>query len=153
MVHFEQKCIGELRERVAKGGDPTRLHEAPTEYDDPTDAQGIWAILSSLMVLIFLIIGSSLIMVCTLAPAEAMGVEEQLHHHADQSSNIQTADNAQEDLLNDIYNKATEVRICIWLHYLLIFIVNYFKIFTCHEVFHNKSYLVLPLDNKIYSST
>lgn len=38
-------CIRDLRERVANGGDPTKLHEAPVEHDDdPIDEQGIQSI-------------------------------------------------------------------------------------------------------------
>lgn len=42
----EQTCIRDLRERVASGGDPTKLHDAAVDHDGPTDEQGIWAILS-----------------------------------------------------------------------------------------------------------
>jgi hypothetical protein len=37
-------CIRELRERVAKGGDPTKLHEEPVQHDDSNVEQGILAI-------------------------------------------------------------------------------------------------------------
>lgn len=33
-------CIRELRERVAKGGDPTKLHEPPVQIDDSNVEQG-----------------------------------------------------------------------------------------------------------------
>lgn len=37
-----QMCIRDLRDRVANGGDPTKLHEAAVEHDGPVDEQGIW---------------------------------------------------------------------------------------------------------------
>lgn len=44
-IHFrlipEQMCIRDLRERVATGGDPTKLHEAPVEHNGQTFDQGI----------------------------------------------------------------------------------------------------------------
>jgi hypothetical protein len=43
-AHSEQMCIRELRERVAKGGDPTKLHEEPVQHDDSNVEQGILAI-------------------------------------------------------------------------------------------------------------
>lgn len=36
-----QMCIRDLRDRVANGGDPTKLHEAAVEHDGPVDEQGI----------------------------------------------------------------------------------------------------------------
>ena len=35
--HFDQMCLGELRERVARGGDPTKWREAPILNDDDDD--------------------------------------------------------------------------------------------------------------------
>jgi len=35
-----QRCISELRERVARGGDPTKLHEPPVEEVAPDSEQG-----------------------------------------------------------------------------------------------------------------
>ena len=43
-------CLRELRERVAKGGDPTKLHE-PLVHDDSNVEQGMFDIL--LICLIF----------------------------------------------------------------------------------------------------
>lgn len=37
----EQLCLRELRERVAKGGDPTKLHEPIAEDCTPQDEQGL----------------------------------------------------------------------------------------------------------------
>ncbi|KAK8655744.1 hypothetical protein V6N13_108311 [Hibiscus sabdariffa] len=34
-----KNCIKDLRERVARGGDPTKLHESPDEFNAPTDEQ------------------------------------------------------------------------------------------------------------------
>ncbi|KAL5760621.1 hypothetical protein ACOSP7_019134 [Xanthoceras sorbifolium] len=73
-------CIRDLRERVASGGDPTKLHEAPVEQDGPTGEH---------------------------APTEAMA-SEGYHHPGDQSLNIHAADGIHEDLLQEIYKKATE---------------------------------------------
>lgn len=36
-----QTCLRELRERVANGGDPTKLREPPVVHDIPADEQGI----------------------------------------------------------------------------------------------------------------
>ncbi|KAK4851191.1 hypothetical protein QYF36_013109 [Acer negundo] len=73
-------CIKDLRERVASGGDPTKLHEAPVEQDGPTDEQ---------------------------APTEAMDTEGH-HDPSGQALNIHAADDSHEDLLHEIYKKATE---------------------------------------------
>ncbi|XVE85615.1 hypothetical protein DITRI_Ditri17bG0104400 [Diplodiscus trichospermus] len=35
-----KNCIRDLRERVARGGDPTKLHESPDEINGPSDEQG-----------------------------------------------------------------------------------------------------------------
>ncbi|KAK0575133.1 hypothetical protein LWI29_034414 [Acer saccharum] len=75
-----KRCIKDLRERVASGGDPTKLHEAPVEQDGPTDEQ---------------------------APTEAMDTEGP-HDPSDQALNIHAADDSHEDLLHEIYEKATE---------------------------------------------
>lgn len=37
----DQTCLRELRERVASGGDPTKLHEPPTERSTPNEEQGL----------------------------------------------------------------------------------------------------------------
>ncbi|KAK8615610.1 hypothetical protein V6N13_017195 [Hibiscus sabdariffa] len=34
-----KNCIKDLRERVARGGDPTKLHESPDEFNAPTNDQ------------------------------------------------------------------------------------------------------------------
>ncbi|MBA0682332.1 hypothetical protein Goari_024059, partial [Gossypium aridum] len=34
-----KNCIRDLRERVARGGDPTKLHESPDEFNGPSDGQ------------------------------------------------------------------------------------------------------------------
>lgn len=45
---YNQTCLRELRERVANGGDPTKLHEQYVAQDIPADEQGIY-ILSNLL--------------------------------------------------------------------------------------------------------
>lgn len=40
-ISFGQNCIRDLRERVARGGDPTKLHETPDESNNPADEQGM----------------------------------------------------------------------------------------------------------------
>ncbi|KAK9175164.1 hypothetical protein WN944_027170 [Citrus x changshan-huyou] len=72
-------CIRDLRDRVANGGDPTKLHEAAVEHDGPVDEQ---------------------------APAEAMSSERQPHQQ-DLSSNVHAADDF-NDLFNKVYRTATE---------------------------------------------
>ncbi|XP_031262779.1 TIMELESS-interacting protein [Pistacia vera] len=74
-------CIRDLRERVATGGDPTKFHEAPVEHNDQTFDQ---------------------------AHDEAMSSDGPLNHHGDPSSNIAAAYDIQKDLLDEIYEKATE---------------------------------------------
>ncbi|TYI36349.1 hypothetical protein ES332_A03G135500v1 [Gossypium tomentosum] len=34
-----KNCVRDLRERVARGGDPTKLHESPDEFNGPSDGQ------------------------------------------------------------------------------------------------------------------
>lgn len=41
LIYCLQRCIRELRERVANGGDSTKLHEPATENNLPVNAQGI----------------------------------------------------------------------------------------------------------------
>lgn len=41
----EQMCVRDLRERIAAGGDPTKLHESPVDNNGQTFEQGIWAVL------------------------------------------------------------------------------------------------------------
>ncbi|XP_039040646.1 chromosome segregation in meiosis protein 3-like [Hibiscus syriacus] len=38
-IFFGQNCIKDLRERIARGGDPTKSHESPDEINPPTDEQ------------------------------------------------------------------------------------------------------------------
>lgn len=37
----EQMCVRDLRERIAAGGDPTKLHESPVDNNGQTFEQGI----------------------------------------------------------------------------------------------------------------
>ncbi|XWS34313.1 hypothetical protein CRYUN_Cryun21dG0029500 [Craigia yunnanensis] len=62
-----KNCIRDLRERVARGGDPTKLHESPDEFNGPSDEQG------------------------------ARHSDGQIHH-----------DHYEGDMLNEIYQKASE---------------------------------------------
>ncbi|GAV88910.1 zf-CCHC domain-containing protein/Swi3 domain-containing protein [Cephalotus follicularis] len=71
-------CIRDLRERVSSGGDPTKLHEPPTEQNDPTDEQ------------------------------EAMNTEGLSHHRGDTSPENHAFDNIQEDMLHEVCKKASE---------------------------------------------
>ncbi|ESW03609.1 hypothetical protein PHAVU_011G028100 [Phaseolus vulgaris] len=74
-------CLGELRERVASGGDPTKLREPLVVHDIPIDEHGF--------------AGS----------AEDGGATLQEKDVFADSENIT---DIQEDMLNDIYDKATE---------------------------------------------
>ncbi|EXC33111.1 TIMELESS-interacting protein [Morus notabilis] len=71
-------CLRELRERVASGGDPTKLHEPPVEDENPHDGQ------------------------------EAISSEEVRHHKEDSSSKNHNIDDIQEDMLQDVYENAIE---------------------------------------------
>lgn len=41
MFNYEQVCLRELRERVGKGGDPTKLREPPVQYENLNVEQGM----------------------------------------------------------------------------------------------------------------
>ncbi|EOY01407.1 Zinc knuckle family protein, putative isoform 2 [Theobroma cacao] len=69
-----ENCIRELRERVARGGDPTKLHESPDENNGPSDEQG------------------------------ARHSERQTHDQFEGDH----YDDIEENMLNEIYQKATE---------------------------------------------
>ncbi|EOY01406.1 Zinc knuckle family protein, putative isoform 1 [Theobroma cacao] len=69
-----KNCIRELRERVARGGDPTKLHESPDENNGPSDEQG------------------------------ARHSERQTHDQFEGDH----YDDIEENMLNEIYQKATE---------------------------------------------
>lgn len=71
--------VRELRERVARGGDPTKLHEPPVvDQDIPNDEQ------------------------------ETLNPEGPSDHQGDPSSGNHDDDFMQEDMLNEIYEQATE---------------------------------------------
>lgn len=70
-------CLGGLRERVANGGDPTKLHDSPV-VDHSNKKE------------------------------EAMNEEPGIIHE-DVFSHKDDPDNLQEDMLQEIYDKATEV--------------------------------------------
>ncbi|XP_057456688.1 uncharacterized protein LOC130747694 [Lotus japonicus] len=72
-------CLRELRERVANGGDPTKLHEQYVAQDIPADEQ-------------------------------AVGTEdgEPSHQERDVFAESENVNDIQEDMLNDVYDKATE---------------------------------------------
>ncbi|OAY39115.1 TIMELESS-interacting protein isoform X2 [Manihot esculenta] len=73
-------CLGDLRERVASGGDPTKLHESATELVGPSLEQG------------------------RSAPDEAVG----LYEEGDQHLRNHDADGTQEDILHEVYDRAIE---------------------------------------------
>ncbi|XP_010935457.1 uncharacterized protein [Elaeis guineensis] len=73
-----RRCIAELRDRVAKGGDPTKLHEPPAEQVPPE---------------------------CEVEGA-AMG--DQSTDTIDPPLESHDGDDIQEDMFNEIYQKATE---------------------------------------------
>ncbi|CAJ1933859.1 unnamed protein product [Sphenostylis stenocarpa] len=74
-------CLGELRERVASGGDPTKLREPPVVHDIPSVEHGF--------------AGS----------ADDGGAT---HQETDVFPDSEFVTDTQEDMLNDIYDKATE---------------------------------------------
>ncbi|KAG4988222.1 hypothetical protein AAZX31_11G098400 [Glycine max] len=74
-------CLRELRERVASGGDPTKLREPPVVHDIPSDEHGFSV------------------------SAEDGGAT---HQEADLFAEFENVNDIQEDMLNDIYDKATE---------------------------------------------
>ncbi|KAI6670859.1 hypothetical protein NL676_005744 [Syzygium grande] len=79
-----KRCIRELRERVASGGDPTKLHEPPPpEKDGVNNDQGLST------------------------PFEPMDTEEPRQDVRELSNNT-NADDLPQDLLHEIYEKATE---------------------------------------------
>lgn len=43
-MSYNQTSLRELRERVASGGDPSKLREAPVVHDIPDDGQGTYYI-------------------------------------------------------------------------------------------------------------
>ncbi|RZB73933.1 TIMELESS-interacting protein-like isoform X1 [Glycine soja] len=74
-------CLRELRERVASGGDPTKLREPPVVHDIPSDEHGY------------------------VVSAEDGGAT---HQETDVFAESENVNDIQEDMLNDIYDKATE---------------------------------------------
>ncbi|CAN1145018.1 TIMELESS-interacting protein [Linum perenne] len=75
-------CISTLREKVAQGGDPTKLHEPPAE-DDNLDGQD------------------------PSIPTEGMNPED-FHWEAGPSSDNHDDEPVEEDLLREIYETATQ---------------------------------------------
>ncbi|CAI0431909.1 unnamed protein product [Linum tenue] len=76
-------CISAIRDKVARGGDPTKLHESPAENDN-LDEQDLST------------------------PAEGMN-SEGFHCEAQPSSGNHGAEAVEEDLFQDIYERATDV--------------------------------------------
>ncbi|GKV13239.1 hypothetical protein SLEP1_g24280 [Rubroshorea leprosula] len=78
-------CIRDLRERVASGGDPTKLHEDPSKHDDPNKGQGA---------------GHS---------EEQSDVEPRKldRNQGDPFSDIHGTDNLEESMLHEIYQNVT----------------------------------------------
>ncbi|KAK3409741.1 hypothetical protein EUGRSUZ_J01834 [Eucalyptus grandis] len=79
-----ERCIRELRERVASGGDPTKLHEPPPPKEDGVnDDQGLST------------------------PFEFMDAEEPTQNERESLNNA-NANDLPEDILDEIYEKAIE---------------------------------------------
>ncbi|KAL3719855.1 hypothetical protein ACJRO7_004786 [Eucalyptus globulus] len=79
-----KRCIRELRERVASGGDPTKLHEPPPPKEDGVnDDQGLST------------------------PFEFMDAEEPTQNERESLNNA-NANDLPEDILDEIYEKAIE---------------------------------------------
>ncbi|KAK4775025.1 hypothetical protein SAY86_009960 [Trapa natans] len=72
-----KRCVRELKDRVAHGGDPTKLHEPPTEDDIANNDQ-------------------------------AMDMDQWNEHEKDSPSKNRTDDNIQDNLFNEIFEKAME---------------------------------------------
>ncbi|KAK8529135.1 hypothetical protein V6N12_059925 [Hibiscus sabdariffa] len=85
-----KNCIKDLRERVARGGDPTKLHESPDEFNAPTNDQ------------------------------VAGQTEGQTHDHYEGDH----VDEIQESMLNEIYQKVSEVTILLLTLFLLVTVVQ-----------------------------
>ncbi|KAF0898246.1 hypothetical protein E2562_005838 [Oryza meyeriana var. granulata] len=90
-----RRCISELRERVARGGDPTLLHEPPVEEvipegepDGATDEDPIFG---------------------TEAPVTENHGVDQVQEDIEPLFESNDVDPMQEDLLNEIYEKAADV--------------------------------------------
>ncbi|KAF8389598.1 hypothetical protein HHK36_024117 [Tetracentron sinense] len=81
MLISYQTCIKELRERVANGGDPSKLHEPTTEHDAPN---------------------------CEPGAVEAMNSEGPDVHSEEPLLKSHDAGDIQEDMFDEIYKKATE---------------------------------------------
>ncbi|PKA48462.1 hypothetical protein AXF42_Ash019918 [Apostasia shenzhenica] len=77
-----RRCIVDLRERVARGGDPTKLYEPPVELVDADKELD--------------------------QHEEGMNVDEPFVEPQNQPLEGQDADHLQEELINEIYHKATE---------------------------------------------
>ncbi|XP_006647951.1 TIMELESS-interacting protein [Oryza brachyantha] len=86
-----RRCISELRERVARGGDPTLLHEPPVEVIPEGEPDGATAEDP--------IFGTE-------APVTENHSVEQMEEDIDPPVGINDVDPTQEDLLNEIYEKA-----------------------------------------------
>ncbi|MBA0711383.1 hypothetical protein Golax_010574 [Gossypium laxum] len=80
-----KNCIRDLRERVARGGDPTKLHESPDEFNGPSDGQG-----NKISNPLFIVVAGH--------------SEEQTHVHYE----VDHVDDIQDSMLNEIYQKFSE---------------------------------------------
>ncbi|XP_043694767.1 TIMELESS-interacting protein [Telopea speciosissima] len=74
-------CIRELRDRVANGGDPSKLHEPPVEHDVSN---------------------------CEPALEEATNLESTNHQMGEPQTNNHNVDIMQEEMFDEIYRTATE---------------------------------------------
>ncbi|KAI0510150.1 hypothetical protein KFK09_010750 [Dendrobium nobile] len=78
-----RRCIDEIKERVARGGDPTKLHEPPVELVDPDKEP-------------------------EQCENEHMNVEEPVVVMEDPPLEDHGGDHIQEEMINEIYQKATD---------------------------------------------
>ncbi|KAJ8423258.1 hypothetical protein Cgig2_023659 [Carnegiea gigantea] len=78
-----RNCIGELKERVANGGDPIKLKESAAENEAVHDKEGI-------------------------STSEVPNHEEPTYHNEDLAFNGNDSEDMQEDILNEIFDKTVE---------------------------------------------
>ncbi|XP_021305212.1 TIMELESS-interacting protein isoform X2 [Sorghum bicolor] len=86
-----RRCVSELRDRVARGGDPTLLYEPPVHEDMPEDGTAPEDP----------IFGSE-------APLSDNHVSDPVRGDADPPMETNDMDPMEEDLLNEIYEKAAD---------------------------------------------
>ncbi|CAD6335270.1 unnamed protein product [Miscanthus lutarioriparius] len=89
-----RRCVSELRDRVARGGDPTLLHEPPIYEDMPEGEPDGTAPEDPIF--------------GTEAPLSDNHVTDPVQGDADQPMESDDVDPMEEDLLNEIYEKAAD---------------------------------------------